>query len=150
MKSMPILNVFSNHKYKYTIPFNNDICFMDSISKTLVHKGKPLSIRKIDKHESYIYYNEILFNAHITVKYLFYKNKLYAVEFSANNLLNLNSDFIIKSFEKLINDDEMDISMIYKFDDKKIWQMTDGYANKTISLKRKSNDIVFKTTFYKI
>lgn len=50
----------------------------------------------------------------------------------------------------MINDDEMDISMIYKFDDKKIWQMTDGYANKTISLKRKNNDIVFKTTFYKI
>ena len=88
MKSIPILNIFSNHKYKYAIPFNNDICFMDSISKTLVHKVKPLSIRKIDKHESYIYYNEILFNTHITVKHLF----------------NPNLDFIIKSFEKLLTD----------------------------------------------
>lgn len=54
----------------------------------------------------------------------------------------------IYNFEKEINNDLMQISMVYEFAGKKYWELTDGISHKYLSLNFEKDKIYIDVKFF--
>lgn len=140
-------SIEQNQNYKYPIISTENIYYLDSIPKVILKYGLPFRIKK-SNNETCLFYNKFLFGITVSMCFCFHKNKLY----SANLLMNESPDNeinnFIYNFEKEINNDLMQISMVYEFDGKKYWELTDGVSHKYLSLNCEKDKIYIDVKFF--
>lgn len=140
-------SIEQNQNYKYPIISTENIYYLDSIPQVILKYGLPFRIKKLN-NETCLFYNKFLFGITVSMCFCFHKNKLY----SANLLMNESPDDeinnFIYNFEKEINNDLMQISMVYEFDGKKYWELTDGVSHKYLSLNFEKDKIYIDVKFF--
>lgn len=72
------------------------------------------------------------------------KNKLCSVNFGAEKI----SKEFIYNFENEINNDLMETSVIYEFNGKKYWELTDGVSHKLITMSFQNDKINIDMIFF--
>lgn len=133
--------------YKYPVISTEKICYLDSIPKVILEYGLPVRIEKSNK-EICLFYKRFLFGTTVSMYFCFLKNKLYSVNLIADESSDNEINNFIYNFEQEINNDLMQISMIYEFDGKKYWELTDGVSHKYVSLNFEKDKIYIDVKFF--
>lgn len=128
---------------KYPVLSVLNIHFLDNLQKLILKCGNPLKIEKSNDHIC-VYYNIFIFEINVLMCCSLDKNKLCSVNFAAEKI---SKEFIYNS-ENEINNDLMETSVIYEFNGKKYWELTDGVSNKHITMSFQNDKINIDMKFF--